>query len=169
MDDLRIERDDLTRHPVRALVAEHLADMFATTPPESVHALDLDGLRGPGLSMWSAWRGEQLLGFAALKHLDAGHGELKSMRTTAGVRRTGVGDALLRRLLQEARDRGYTRVSLETGVEDYFAPARALYDRHGFTSCAPFADYTEDPLSVYLTLELASSTQSPQTPPPGSR
>lgn len=151
---MRIERDDLARGPVRALVAEHLADMFATTPPESVHALDLAGLREPGLSMWSAWRGEELLGCAALKELDCAHGELKSMRTTGTARRAGVADALLRHLLGQARTRGYARVSLETGVENYFAPARALYARHGFTPCGPFGEYTDDPLSRYLTLAL---------------
>lgn len=170
VEPLRIERDDLTREPVRALVAEHLADMFATSPPESVHALDLDALRGPGLSMWSAWRDTQLLGFAGLKEIDPTHGEIKSMRTSRAARRTGVGDALLRHLLAQAAGRGYARLSLETGVDDYFAPARNLYARHGFTPCAPFADYTDDPLSLYLTLELrSSSTQSPHSPPPGSR
>lgn len=152
--DIRIERDDLSRAAVRALVAEHLGEMVATTPPESIHALDVDALSGPGISVWSAWSGPDLLGIGALHELDPRHGELKSMRTTAQARRRGVAGKLVAHLLREARSRGYRRVSLETGSEDYFEPARALYASWGFEPCPPFADYVEDLLSVYLTLRL---------------
>ena len=148
---VRIERDDLSGEAVRALVAEHLEDMYATSPPESVHALGLDALVGPGMSLWSAWRGEELLGFAALKALDERHAEIKSMRTTRAARGSGVGARLLAHLLEQARAAGYARLSLETGSEPYFAAARRLYLRHGFAQCEPFADYVPDPNSVFLT------------------
>lgn len=151
---MRIEVDDLSGADVRALLAEHLADMHAASPPESVHALDLDALRAPEVTFVAAREDGLLLGCGALKELDPSHGELKSMRTAAAARGRGVAAAVLAHLLAVARDRGYRRVSLETGAEDVFAPARRLYARHGFTPCAPFADYVEDPNSVFLTLEL---------------
>lgn len=149
-----ISYDDPTRPDVTALLAEHLADMFATSPADSVHALDVAALQAPGVSFWTARRDEVLLGCAAMKELDPSHGEVKSMRTTTISRGTGVGSALLLHLIAEARSRGYTRLSLETGTEDYFEPAHTLYLRHGFVSTGPFADYTEDPNSAYFTLEL---------------
>jgi putative acetyltransferase len=152
--DLRFERDDLTRAAVRALLEEHLADMYATSPPESVHALDLDALRQPEVEFWSAWSAEELRGCGALKALDAHEIELKSMRTTAAARRSGIGSAVLGFLLGRARDRGFRRVLLETGAEDYFAPARRLYERHGFAVRPPFAGYTLDPNSVFYELAL---------------
>jgi putative acetyltransferase len=146
--------DDLTGPGIVALLEEHLRDVRATSPPESVHALDLDGLRDPAVTVWTAREDGVVVGCGALKLLDAGHGEIKSMRTAAGRRGRGTGTALLRHLLAEARARGLTRLSLETGSQDFFAPARALYERHGFVRCPPFADYTDDPNSTYLTLEL---------------
>jgi len=151
---VRIEPDDLSGEDVRALLTEHLADMHAVSPPESVHALDLEALRAPGVTFVAAREDGVLLGCGALKELDGAHGEVKSMRTAAGARGRGVAAAVLAHLLAVARERGYRRVSLETGAEDFFAPARRLYTRHGFAPCAPFADYTHDPHSVYLTLEL---------------
>lgn len=151
---MRIEPDDLSGEDVRALLTEHLADMHAVSPPESVHALDLEALRAPGVTFVAAREDGVLLGCGALKELDGAHGEVKSMRTAAGARGRGVAAAVLAHLLAVARERGYRRVSLETGAEDFFAPARRLYARHGFAPCAPFADYTHDPHSVYLTLEL---------------
>lgn len=152
--DLRFELDDLTRPEVAALLEEHLSDMYAVSPPESVHALDLDGLRGPGLAFWSAWEGGSLAGCGALKDHGDGSFELKSMRTASDGRGRGVGAAVLGFLLEQARARGGVRVLLETGAEDYFAPARRLYERHGFTVRGPFADYTDDPNSVFMELAL---------------
>ncbi|WP_436967413.1 GNAT family N-acetyltransferase [Cellulosimicrobium cellulans] len=144
------ERDD-----VLALLQEHLDDMFATSPPESVHALDVGRLRVPEITFVTARDAEgTLLGCGALKRHEAVLGELKSMRTTAAARGRGVATAVLTSLLDVARDQGLARVSLETGAEDYFAAARRLYARHGFVACPPFADYTDDPNSVYLTLPL---------------
>jgi putative acetyltransferase len=128
--------------------------MYAVSPPESVHALDLDRLRGPGIAFWSAWDGESLAGCGALKDHGDGSFELKSMRTAAGGRGRGVGARMLGFLLDQARVRGGVRVLLETGSEDYFAPARRLYERHGFAVRGPFADYTDDPNSVYMELAL---------------
>jgi len=155
--DLRFELDDLTRPEVVALLEEHLSDMYAVSPPESVHALDLEALRGPDVAFWSVWDGDSLMGCGALKDHGDGTLELKSMRTSAGGRGRGVGSAVLRFLLDEARYRGAARLVLETGSEDYFAPARRLYARHGFAVRGPFADYTDDPLSVYMELALPAA------------
>jgi putative acetyltransferase len=146
--------DDLARPAVRALIDEHLGDMRATSPPESIHALDHDQLRAEHVTFWTAWDEDGLLGCGALKQLDAEHGEIKTMRTAPAARRRGVGAAVLGFLLAEARRRGYRRVSLETGSQDFFAPARRLYARHGFVVCEPFADYVADPNSVFMTLNL---------------
>lgn len=151
---LEIRSDDLTRPEVVALLHEHLESMALHSPPESVHALDLDGLRGPAVSFWTVWQGSELVGCGALKELDAGHGELKSMRTAASHLRRGVAAALLRHVLGVARDRAYRRLSLETGSMEAFVPARALYARFGFRPCGPFADYVDDPNSVFMTREL---------------
>lgn len=146
-----IRTDDLTGPEIRQLLEEHLAEMRRISPPESVHALDLERLRQPGITFWTAWRGEQLVGCGALKHLEPGHGEIKSMRTALAHQGTGVGTAMLRHILAEADRRGYHRLSLETGSQPHFEPARQLYRRHGFVSCAPFADYRVDPNSAYFT------------------
>lgn len=150
-DELVIEVDDLTRPAVHALLAEHLSDMRAGSPPESVHALDIDQLRDPAVTMVTAWWGTLLLGCGALKDLGAGHGELKSMRTTVAARGRGIGSSVLTHLIELAGARGMRRLSLETGVEDQFAAARRLYARHGFAECPPFGDYRPDPLSVFMT------------------
>jgi putative acetyltransferase len=147
---------DLSDVRVLRLLDDHLADMHATSPPESVHALDVSGLQHPAVTFWALAEGEQLLGCVALKQLDAQHGELKSMRTDAAARGRGFGRLLLEHVVAEARGRGYRRLSLETGTEDFFRPARALYRSHGFVDTAPFADYELDPNSVYLTLELTA-------------
>ncbi|MFN3539694.1 MAG: GNAT family N-acetyltransferase [Rhodococcus sp. (in: high G+C Gram-positive bacteria)] len=151
---MRIEVDDLSRPEVHALLSEHLEDMHATSPAESVHALDLSGLRGPGVTVWTAWEADALLGIVALKKLSPDHGELKSMRTTGAARGQGVASRLLGFVLDQARERGYVRVSLETGTQDYFAAARRLYVRHGFVECPPFADYVVDPSSTFFSLSL---------------
>ena len=139
---------------VVALLREHLAGMQALSPPESIHALDLDGLRHRHITFWSAWRDGVLLGCGALKELDVAHGEVKSMRTATTHRRSGIGAAMLAHIVAEARRRGYRRLSLETGSMDGFAAARRLYERAGFGYCAPFGDYSDDPNSVYMTRAL---------------
>ncbi|MFG5408782.1 GNAT family N-acetyltransferase [Piscinibacter sakaiensis] len=149
---LRIEIDDLSRPAVQALLQEHLADMHAQSPPESVHALDLDRLRHPDITFWSVWDGDELVGCGAVKRLDATHGELKSMRTPRARRRRGAGRAILAHAIAEAR--GWTRLSLETGTQPGFVPARTLYAQAGFVECGPFGDYREDPHSVFMTLAL---------------
>ena len=125
------------------------------SPPESVHALPLEGLRKPEITFWTAWEKSELLGFGALKELDSQHGEIKSMRTSSRHLRKGVAAALLNYILDEAAGRGYRRLSLETGSMKAFEPARRLYARTGFIFCGPFADYVEDPNSVFMTKELS--------------
>jgi putative acetyltransferase len=151
---LRIERDDLLRAEVRALLGEHLTNMHSLGPPESVHALGLDGLKSPDVTFWTVWDGDILMGCGALKELDATHGEVKSMRTPASLRRRGAGRAVLTHILAEARARGYTRVSLETGSIKEFKPAQTLYESFGFSYCEPFGAYKQDPYSTFMTLEL---------------
>lgn len=146
-----IRVDDLAGPEIRALLEEHLADMHAISPPESAHALDLDGLRRPEITFWTAWSGNALLGCGALKELSPDHGEVKSMRTARAHRRGGVARAMLAHIVAEARRRGYERLSLETGSMAEFAPARALYERFGFGYCGPFAGYVDDPNSVFMT------------------
>lgn len=151
---MRIEIDDLSRAAVRSLLAEHLTDMHATSPSESVHALDVTALTDPTVTVWTLWDDGTVLGCAALKQLSPVDGEIKSMRTSAAARRRGVATRLLSHLLDEARHRGYRRVSLETGTQDFFAPARRLYASHGFLPSPPFGEYTSDPNSTYFTLAL---------------
>jgi putative acetyltransferase len=151
---MKIEIDDLTRPEIHALLNEHLRSMRALSPPESVHALDLDKLRRPEITFWSAWDGDVLLGCAALKELDRRHGEVKSMRTPAARRRTGAGRALLMHVIETARARGYERLSLETGPVIGFEAAHRLYESAGFTRTGPFGDYRADPFSVFMTLAL---------------
>ena len=156
---ISIDRDDPARADVHQLLSEHLADMFATSPAESVHALDHSALSAPSITFWTAREDGTLLGCGALKLLDvapgaARQGEIKSMRTAAGARGRGVATVMLRHILDDARARNLEHVYLETGTEDYFAPARRLYARHGFTECPPFADYSLDPNSVFMELRL---------------
>ena len=150
-----IRQDDLTGPEIRALLEEHLAHMRSVSPPCSVHALDLERLRRPEITFWTAWDEAALAGCGALKALDGRHGEIKSMRTASTHRRRGVARLMLLHIVAEARRRGYARLSLETGSMDAFVPARTLYARHGFTTCPPFADYVEDPNSVFMTRALA--------------
>jgi putative acetyltransferase len=150
--DIRI--DDLRGPEIAELLATHVAFCRATSPPESTHVLDLDALRSPDITFWSAWDGADLLGCAALKELDRTHGEVKSMHTAARHRGRGVGLGLLERIAGEARVRGYRRLSLETGAMAAFASARSLYARFGFAECPPFGNYRLDPNSVFMTLEL---------------
>jgi putative acetyltransferase len=137
------------------LLHVHLLRARAETAPGSAHALDLSGLRSPDVSFWSAWDGDSLAGVGALKQLSADHGEIKSMHTAERIRRKGVGAAILHHIIAAAQARGMSRLSLETGSWPYFAPARALYARHGFVDCPPFGDYRPDPNSVFMTLAIA--------------
>jgi len=148
---MRIELDDLSRPQVHALLREHLDDMHQISPPESVHALDLEQLKKPDITFWSVWSGDQLLGCGALKEIEPGHGEIKSMRTAHAHRRKGVAQAVLSRIVEEARRRAYSRLSLETGSQDEFVPAQRLYASFGFEHCGPFGHYVEDPNSVFMT------------------
>ncbi|MGG1550886.1 GNAT family N-acetyltransferase [Paenibacillus ferrarius] len=149
-----IKKDDLTGADVIALIAEHLEGMFASSPPESVHALNLDGLKKPEITFWSVWEQGELLGIGALKELSRQEGEVKSMRTASQHLRKGVARYMLDHIVSEAKSRGYKRLNLETGSMEAFAPAVRLYESFGFKECEPFADYSEDPNSLFMTLEL---------------
>jgi putative acetyltransferase len=134
------------------LLQTHLIRARAETARGSAHALDLSGLRASEVTFWSAWEGDLVVGVGALKRLSADHGEVKSMHTAEAARGRGVGSAMLRQIMAAARARGMSRLSLETGSWPYFAPARALYSRHGFVECEPFGEYREDPNSVFMTV-----------------
>jgi len=149
-----IQPDDLRGPRIAAFLEEHLEDMRSVSPPESKHALDLDGLRKPEITFWIVWDGERIAGCGAIKELDLHHGELKSMRTSREHRRRGVASLLMNHLIGTARARGYRRLSLETGSMPFFEPARRLYARFGFRPCEPFGDYRPDPNSVFLSLSL---------------
>jgi putative acetyltransferase len=150
----RIVLDDLRGAEIAGLLEEHLRDMRAWSPPESVHALDLDKLRRPDISFWTLWEDTDLLGCGALKDLRSAEAEIKSMRTANAHRGKGVGAQMLTHILDEAKSRKLTRLYLETGPQDQFAPARALYQRFGFTVCEPFADYKPDPYSYFMQLTM---------------
>lgn len=151
---MEIDVEDPWRADVLALLEEHLADMYATSPPESVHALDPGSLAAPGMTCWTLREDGAVLGCAALKELEPGHREVKSMRTATAARRRGVASRLLDHVVGEARSRGFTRLSLETGSQGFFAPARALYASRGFVECGPIPGYAADPNSVFMTLSL---------------
>lgn len=151
---MKILIDDLTGPEIAELLNEHLRDMYATSPAESVHALDLEKLRKPGITFWSVWDNLQLMGCGALKELDPTHAEIKSMRSSNRFRGQGAGKKMLEHILQVATERQYQRLSLETGPQDFFIPARKLYERYGFEYCGPFGDYVEDPYSVFMTKAL---------------
>lgn len=147
--DIAVERPDAP--DIIALLTEHLRLMRSISPPESTHALDLDGLLAPAITFWTARRGGDLLGCGALKALGEAQGEVKSMHTAAASRGRGIAAAILAAILAEARSRGYRSLNLETGSQPEFAPAVRFYQRHGFTFCPPFADYREDPNSVFMS------------------
>ena len=149
-----IRVDDLRGPEIFLLLQEHLQSMRLHSPPESVHALDIEAVRQPEITFWTAWDGRALLGCGAIKQLDAAHGEIKSMRTATAHVRKGVARQMLRHIVEVARRRGYRRLSLETGSVAAFDPARRLYADFGFTGCGPFGAYLPDPYSVFLTKEL---------------
>ena len=154
MPNFTIKLDDLTSPEIAELLADHLREMNEHSPPESVHALDLEKLREPEITFWSIWNGDDLVGCGALKELDTTHAEIKSMRTDPKYRGRGAGKLMLRHILDQVKQRGYQRLRLETGSMAAFEPARRLYAAHGFTPCGPFADYTLDPHSVFMTRTL---------------
>ncbi len=151
---MHIETDDLSQPEIAELLKEHLASTFVHSPPESAHALPIEGLRSPDITFWSVWENGELLGYGGLKELDPQHGEIKSMRTASAHLRKGVARAMLYQIIVEAKRRGYRRLSLETGSMAAFEPARRLYAACGFIYCEPFGEYVNDPNSVFLTIEL---------------
>ena len=151
---MEIVSDDLSGPEVASFLADHIRDMLAVSPPESKHALDLDGLRQPEITFWTVRDGGEVVGCGAIKRLDAAHAEVKSMRTSTARTRSGIASMLLGHIIAEAGRMGFTRLSLETGSAPFFAPARGLYRKFGFEYCGPFADYRPDPHSVFLTRAL---------------
>jgi putative acetyltransferase len=155
-----IRQDDLSGEATRALLALHLTGMQGNTPAGHVFALDLSGLQSPQITVWSVWDGNEIAGVGALKALGDGVGELKSMRTHPGHLRKGVATALLAHMIDEARGRGYRRLSLETGSGDAFEPALALYRRFGFVNGGPFSDYEPSAFNQFMHLELRAKPVS---------
>ena len=153
---MEIRIDDLSGPEIFDLLHEHRQSMFLHSPPESVHALDVDEMRKAENTFWSAWEGTELIGCGGLKELDPHHAEIKSMRTASAHLRKGVARNILENIIDEAKRRGYERLSLETGSMDAFEPARRLYANFGFTFCGPFGDYVDDPYSVFMTKELTA-------------
>lgn len=153
---MKITVDPLSDNGVIQLLEEHLADMYATSPAESVHALDVDALKSPDITFWCARESGMALGCIALKKLSDSQAEIKSMRTTMNSRGKGVASALLDHLLSDAVRQGFEKISLETGTQSFFEPARRLYERFGFRYCGPFSDYRLDPNSTFMELDLLS-------------
>lgn len=151
---MEIRIDDLKGPEVAQLLQEHHQDMLDHTPAESVHSLDISRLQAPDVTFWSAWIDGELAGCGAIKVIEAGHAELKSMRTSSTHLRQGVAQRLLKHIITSAQQQGITKMSLETGTPDSFIPAQKLYRDFGFNECAPFSDYCEDPYSLYMTKEL---------------
>ena len=157
MADGEISSDDPRVPDVRALLERHLVFVNALSPPEDVHALDVDGLLDPAISFYSYRVAGRLVGVGALKRLGPDHGEIKSMHTAAEARGRGVGRAMVEHLVRVARDEGLRRLSLETGTAAAFAPARSLYALAGFAPCGPFGDYVESRHSTFMSLDLAAT------------
>ena len=151
---MNITDGGLDEPDVVALLGEHLRGMAEHSPPESIHALDVERLQAPDITFWTMRDGEELLGCIALKQLDDHHGEIKSMRTASSHLRRGVAAALLRHVIAEGRRRSYDCLSLETGSGPGFEAAHALYRKAGFVECGPFADYRDDPFSRFMTLAI---------------
>ena len=154
---MHIETDDLSRVQVRALLQEHLDNMYELSPPEQVFALDLSKLKVPEITVWTIWDDRQLLGCGAVKELSSVHGEIKSMRTPNAARRKGAGRRILEHIIAVASHRGYRTLSLETGSHPAFEAAHSLYRNHGFSVSGPFGTYKLDPHSVFMQLQLGGS------------
>lgn len=151
---MKIIKDDLSQNDIIEVLLNHHQQMFAHSPAESVHALDLEGLRAPEMTFWSAWIDGEIAGCGGMKELAPGHGEIKAMRTVTKHLRKGVALNILNAIIEEASARQYQQVSLETGTHDAFAPARKMYANNGFEECGPFGDYQLDPHSTFMTLKL---------------
>ena len=149
-----IKIDDLTGVEIKELLNEHLIGMSQNSPPESIHALNIIELQKPGITFWSGWEEGNLVGCGALKELDSLNAEIKSMRTASSHLRKGVARKILCHIMNQAKEGNYRRLSLETGSMAGFEPARKLYENFGFVYCEPFADYMDDPNSVFMTREL---------------
>ena len=148
---MKIILDDLSGTEIAAFLDEHVQQMRAITPLKSKYALDLDALRAPDITFWSVRDGDAVVGCGALKRLDPGHAEVKSMRTSPLRQRSGIASRLLEHIITEAQRRGFTQLSLETGTDEFFTPARKLYEKYAFTYCAPFADYQPSPHNTFMT------------------
>lgn len=151
---MEIKIDDLSSPEIAEFLKEHIREMKSVSPPESKHALDLEGLKKSEITFWTVWNDCCLIGCGAIKKLDTDHAEIKSMRTAASYRGKGIASMLLQHILNEAKRRGYQRISLETGSLPFFVSARNLYTKYGFKYCAPFSTYKEDPNSVFMTIKL---------------
>jgi len=149
-----ITQADLQSDSIIGLVAEHMRLMNALSPPGSNHGFDLQGLKADDVSVWAAHIGADLVGCVAIKQIDSEHGEIKSMHTHRDFRNQGIGRVILQHTIQIAKDRGYSRLSIETGSQPGFEPAWRVYERHGFVYCGPFADYEDDPASIFMTMEI---------------
>lgn len=150
-DKPEIRLDDLSGADTRALIARHLAGMYETSPPESVHAFDIDKLKDPSVTFWSVWIGGEIAGCGALKDMGAERGEIKSMRVADKFLGKGVGRAILEHIMDEAQKRGMRTLWLETGSSAAFKPALSLYASKGFKRCGPFEGYADDPFSIFMT------------------
>lgn len=151
---MKIIVDDLESQPIIQLLAEHMQDMHSSSPPESVHALDIEALKAPEITFWSAWEDDELLGCGALKELSSSAGEIKSMRTASAHHRKGVASNLVNTIIETSLERGYKQLYLETGSMEEFQAARLLYTRFGFSLCPPFGNYEEDPNSLFMMRQL---------------
>jgi putative acetyltransferase len=153
-EEIKIRVDDLSGIEIAEFLEEHIKEMKAVSPPESKHALDLEGLRKPEITFWTVWDGSNLIGCGAIKELDSNHAEIKSMRIGIARRKKGVASMLLEHILNKAKLKGYRHISLETGSMSFFEPARNLYTKYGFKNCVPFSTYKEDANSVFMSKEL---------------
>ena len=151
---IRILPGDFSDPQIMGLLETHFISARGASPPGSAHAFDIGSLQRPEITFWAAWEDRNLAAVGALMRIAPGHGEIKSMHTAAAMRGRGVGSLMLRHIVASAREKGFSRLSLETGAQDFFIPARALYARHGFKECQAFGSYRPDPNSIFMTLAL---------------
>ena len=137
---------------VNKLLVKHFKELRSVSPADSCHVLDIAGLKNPNIKFWSFWEENQLIGCGALKFLDKEHGELKSIRVNDTFRKKSYGIKVIQHLIFEAKKLNIIKLSLETGAGNFFAPARKLFEKSGFKSCEPFAEYKKNPDSCYMSL-----------------